>query len=234
MKDVPSKLDPNLLIACVPKREFINDVLITKDGFTIESIPTGSIIGSSSLRRAVQVTRKRPDLTVKPIRGNIETRIKKVLDGKFDGVVLAQAGISRLGADVKLSELSLEEFPSSPGQGALAIVARQDNVETIKMLQKIEDIKSRNEVNAERALSDTVESGCRFPVGAFAISNGDSLTLKVAVYSMDGKKSIILEKTGSMTNAIQLGKSLGIELKERGVSEIASNWREELERWNKQ
>ena len=234
LKDVPSKLDPNLLIACVPKREFINDVLITKDGFTIESIPTGSIIGSSSLRRAVQVTRKRPDLTVKPIRGNIETRIKKVLDGKFDGVVLAQAGISRLGADVKLSELSLEEFPSSPGQGALAIVARQDNVETIKMLQKIEDIKSRNEVNAERALSDTVESGCRFPVGAFAISNGDSLTLKVAVYSMDGKKSIILEKTGSMTNAIQLGKSLGIELKERGVSEIASNWREELERWNKQ
>ena len=234
LKDVPSKLDPNLLIACVPKREFINDVLITKDGFTIESIPTGSIIGSSSLRRAVQVTRKRPDLTVKPIRGNIETRIKKVLDGKLDGVVLAQAGISRLGADVKLSELSLEEFPSSPGQGALAIVARQDNVETIKMLQKIEDIKSRNEVNAERALSDTVESGCRFPVGAFAISNGDSLTLKVAVYSMDGKKSIILEKTGSMTNAIQLGKSLGIELKERGVSEIASNWREELERWNKQ
>ena len=234
LKDVPSKLDPNLLIACVPKREFINDVLITKDGFTIESIPTGSIIGSSSLRRAVQVTRKRPDLTVKPIRGNIETRIKKVLDGKFDGVVLAQAGISRLGADVKLSELSLEEFPSSPGQGALAIVARQDNVETIKMLQKIEDIKSRKEVNAERALSDTVESGCRFPVGAFAISNGDSLTLKVAVYSMDGKKSIILEKTGSMTNAIQLGKSLGIELKERGVSEIASNWREELERWNKQ
>ena len=111
LKDVPSKLDPNLLIACVPKREFINDVLITKDGFTIESIPTGSIIGSSSLRRAVQVTRKRPDLTVKPIRGNIETRIKKVLDGKFDGVVLAQAGISRLGADVKLSELSLEEFP---------------------------------------------------------------------------------------------------------------------------
>ena len=234
LKDVPSKLDPNLLIACVPKREFINDVLITKNGFSIESIPTGSIIGSSSLRRAVQVTRKRPDLIVKPVRGNIETRIKKVLDGKFDGVVLAQAGISRLGADVKLSELSLEEFPSSPGQGALAIVARQDNVETIKMLQKIEDIKSRNEVNAERALSDTVESGCRFPVGAFAISNGDSLTLKVAVYSMDGKKSIILEKTGSMTNAIQLGKSLGIELKERGVSEIASNWREELERWNKQ
>ena len=234
LKDVPSKLDSGLIIACIPKREFINDVLITNDGSSIESIAPNSIIGSSSLRRAVQVSRKRPDLIVKPVRGNIETRIKKVVDGKFDGIILAQAGISRLGSNVKLSKLSLEEFPSSPGQGALAIVARKDNTDAIKMLQKIEDLKSRKEVDAERALTDSVESGCRFPVGAFAISNGDSLTLKVAVYSMDGKKSIILEKTGSMADAIQLGKSLGIELKDKGISEIASNWREELEKWNKQ
>ena len=234
LKDVPSQLDSSLVIACVPKREFINDVLITKDGFSIESIPTGSIIGSSSLRRAVQVTRKRPDLIVKPVRGNIETRIKKVLDGNFDGVVLAQAGISRLDVDVKLSKLSLDEFPSSPGQGALAIVARKKDEETIKILQKIEDEQSRKEVDAERALSESVDSGCRFPVGAFAVSDSNSLTLKVAVYSMDGKKSIILEKTGNITEATQLGKALGIELKERGVAEIASNWREELDKWNKQ
>ena len=234
LKDVPSQLDSSLVIACVPKREFINDVVITKDGFSIESIPTGSIIGSSSLRRAVQVTRKRPDLIVKPVRGNIETRIKKVLDGNFDGVVLAQAGISRLDVDVKLSKLSLDEFPSSPGQGALAIVARKKDEETIKILQKIEDEQSRKEVDAERALSESVDSGCRFPVGAFAVSDSNSLTLKVAVYSMDGKKSIILEKTGNITEATQLGKALGIELKERGVAEIASNWREELDKWNKQ
>ena len=234
LKDVPSQLDSSLVIACDPKREFINDVLITKDGFSIESIPTGSIIGSSSLRRAVQVTRKRPDLIVKPVRGNIETRIKKVLDGNFDGVVLAQAGISRLDVDVKLSKLSLDEFPSSPGQGALAIVARKKDEETIKILQKIEDEQSRKEVDAERALSESVDSGCRFPVGAFAVSDSNSLTLKVAVYSMDGKKSIILEKTGNITEATQLGKALGIELKERGVAEIASNWREELDKWNKQ
>ena len=234
LKDVPSQLDSSLVIACVPKREFINDVLITKDGFSIESIPTGSIIGSSSLRRAVQVTRKRPDLIVKPVRGNIETRIKKVLDGNFDGVVLAQAGISRLDVDVKLSKLSLDEFPSSPGQGALAIVARKKDEETIKILQKIQDEQSRKEVDAERALSESIDSGCRFPVGAFAVSDSNSLTLKVAVYSMDGKKSIILEKTGNITEATQLGKALGIELKERGVAEIASNWREELDKWNKQ
>ena len=234
LKDVPSQLDPNLIIACIPKREAINDVLITRDGFDIDSIPSNSIIGSSSLRRAVKVTRKRPDLNVKSIRGNIETRINKVLDGKLDGVILAQAGITRLGTDVKFSKLSPDDFPPSPGQGALAIVCRKDDSSTLELLQKIEDPKSRIEIEAERALSNSVDSGCRFPVGAFAVSNSNSLTLKVAVYSMDGKKSIILEKTGNIHDAIDLGHSLGIELKERGVSEIASNWREELERWNKQ
>ncbi|MEE2606066.1 MAG: hydroxymethylbilane synthase [Thermoproteota archaeon] len=234
LKDVPSLLDPNLTIACIPKREAINDVLITRDGFDIDSIPPNSIIGSSSLRRAVQVIRKRPDLTVRPVRGNIETRIRKVVDGEFDGIILAQAGITRLGADVKLSKLSTDDFPPSPGQGALAIVARKDNVQTLELLKRIEDTKSRIEIEAERALSDSVDSGCRFPVGAFAISDDNSLTLKVAVYSMDGKKSIILEKTGTNDESIELGKSLGAELRDRGVSEIASNWREELEEWNKQ
>ena len=234
LKDVPSQLDENLIIACIPKREAINDVLITRDGFDIDSIPSNSVIGSSSLRRAVQITRKRPDLNVKPVRGNIETRINKVVDGKFDGVVLAQAGITRLGTSVKLSKLSLDDFPPSPGQGALAIVCREDDSKTLEILQQIEDPKSRKEIEAERALSDSVDSGCRFPVGAFAISDSNSLTLKVAVYSMDGKKSIILEKSDNIDNAIELGKSLGDELKDRGVSEIASNWREELEEWNKQ
>ena len=234
LKDVPSQLDENLIIACIPKREAINDVLITRDGFDIDSIPSNSVIGSSSLRRAVQITRKRPDLNVKPVRGNIETRINKVVDGKFDGVVLAQAGITRLGTSVKLSKLSLDDFPPSPGQGALAIVCREDDSKTLEILQQIEDPKSRKEIEAERALSDSVDSGCRFPVGAFAISDSNSLTLKVAVYSMDGKKSIILEKSDNIDNAIELGKSLGDELRDRGVSEIASNWREELEEWNKQ
>ena len=234
LKDVPSELDPNLTIASIPKREAVNDVLITRNGFDIDSIPSNSVIGSSSLRRAVQIIRKRPDLIVKPVRGNIETRINKVIDGKFDGVVLAQAGITRLGTDVKLSKLSLDDFPPSPGQGSLAIVCRKDDSTTLELLQTIEDPISRAEIEAERALSGSVDSGCRFPVGAFAESNSDSLTLKVAVYSMDGKKSIILEKTGNINEAIELGRSLGDELRNRGVSEIASNWREELEEWNKQ
>ena len=234
LKDVPSQLDPNLIISCIPKREAVNDVLITRDGFDIEEIPSGSVIGSSSLRRAVQVTRKRPDVIVKPVRGNIETRIKKVEEGKFDGIVLAQAGITRLGTDIKISKLPTNDFVPSPGQGALAIVSRKDNSSTLEMLKKIEDYRSRMEIEAERALSNSVDSGCRFPVGAVATSDANSLTLKVAVYSMDGKKSIILEKTGSIEEPHALGRLLGDELRDRGVKEIASNWREELEEWNKQ
>ncbi len=234
MKDVPSILDSSLTIACVPKRESVNDVLITNEGFSLDTIPSGSTVGSSSLRRAVQISRKRPDLNVKPIRGNIETRINKVTEEKIDGIILAKAGISRLGVGIKHTILSKDEFLPSPGQGALAIVCRSDDSETIEMLKKIEDKNSRIQTEAERSLSEHIDSGCRFPVGAVATSDANSLTLKVAVYSMDGKKSIILEKTGSIEEPHTLGRLLGDELKDRGVKEIASNWREELEEWNKQ
>ena len=233
LKDVPSDIPDSLTIASIPKREPANDVIITKDGSNLRTIPSKSVIGTSSLRRAVQVSRVRPDVVVKPVRGNIETRINKVMDGKFDAVILAQAGISRLGSDVKHSELSTKYFPPSPGQGALAIICRADDDKTISMLKKIEDKKSRTEIEAEREISEYVESGCRFPVGALAIANSDMLKLTVTAYSVDGKKSITLEKTGDIESPKNLGKSLGEELKRSGIAEIASNWREILEEWNK-
>ncbi len=234
MKDVPSTLDPSLTIACVPKRESVNDVLITNEGYSLDSVPSGFVIGSSSLRRAVQISRKRPDLTVKPLRGNIETRINKVTENQIDGIVLAKAGISRLSVDTKHTVLSKDEFLPSPGQGALAIVCRSDDKETIQMLKKIEDSNSRIEVDAERSLSEHIDSGCRFPVGAYATIKSNSLILKVGVYSMDGKKSILIEESGPTDNPFELGQKIGNELKSQGVSEIASNWREKLEEWNKQ
>ena len=234
MKDVPSTLDSSLTIACIPKRESANDVLITNDGFSLDSIPSGSTVGSSSLRRAVQISRKRPDLNVKPIRGNIETRINKVIQKEIDGIVLAKAGISRLGVDTKHSILSKDDFLPSPGQGALAIICRSDDSKTIEMLKKIEDKNSRIEIEAERSLSEHIDSGCRFPVGAYASVKSDSLILKVGVYSMDGKKSILIEENGTIDNPFELGKKIGNKLKSQGVSEIASNWREKLEEWNKQ
>jgi len=233
LKDVPSDIPDSFTIASVPKRESSNDVIITKDGSNIQTIPSKSVIGTSSLRRAVQVSRIRPDVVVKPVRGNIETRINKVMDGKFDAIILAQAGISRLGSDVKHSELSTKDFPPSPGQGALAIICRADDDKTIAMLKKIEDKKSRTEIEAEREISEYVESGCRFPVGALAIANSNMLKLTVTAYSVDGKKSITLEKTGDIEKPKNLGQSMGEELKKSGIAEIASNWRESLEEWNK-
>ena len=233
LKDVPSDISESLTIACIPKRESANDVIITKDGYNLKTIPSNAVVGTSSLRRAVQVSRIRPDVVVKPVRGNIETRINKVMDGKFDAIILAEAGISRLSLDVKHSVLSTKDFPPSPGQGALAIVCRSDDDKTISMLKKIEDEKSRNEIEAERALSDYVDSGCRFPVGALAIGNSSTLKLTVSAYSVDGKKAISLEKSGDISNPRNLGKELGEELQKTGIAEIASNWRESLDEWNK-
>ncbi|MCH2404903.1 MAG: hydroxymethylbilane synthase, partial [Nitrosopumilus sp.] len=197
LKDVPSEIDDSLILACIPKREVVNDVFISSDGSTLETIKPGAVIGTSSLRRAVQVTRKRSDVIVKPIRGNIETRIRKVFDENYDAVILAQAGISRLGVDVKFTQLPIDDFSPSPGQGAIAIVARADDSQTISMLKKIEDDDSRLEIEAERALSDFVDSGCRFPVGAYAKSNGSEMTLSLVAFSVDGKKSLQLNKNGN-------------------------------------
>ncbi|MBM3896593.1 MAG: hydroxymethylbilane synthase [Thaumarchaeota archaeon] len=234
LKDVPSILGDGLTLACVPKREDANDVLISLDGSTLESIKSGATIGTSSLRRAVQVTRKRADLNVKPIRGNIETRIKKITEGTYDAVVLAQAGIARLGLDVKFSKLPISDFPPSPGQGALAIVSRSNDEKTISMLKKIEDSQSRLEVEAERTLSEHVDSGCRFPVGAFAKIVDGTLSLTVMAYSIDGKQSIVVQKSGKKDEPAKLGTEAAEMLKSKGISELAKAWREKVAEWNTQ
>lgn len=233
LKDVPAELPDDLILACIPKRESANDVFISNGNYTLEKIKKGAIIGTSSLRRAVQVSRLRPDVIVKPIRGNIESRIKKIHEGNFDGVVLAEAGIGRLGLDVKFERLSTTEFPPSPGQGALAIVSRRDNVKLIELLRTIEDADSRYAIESERSLSIFVDSGCRFPVGALAQKIGDKLKLHVIVYSVDGSKSINVEKTGDPLQAKELGKQIATELAEKGIAELAKNWREKVEEWNK-
>jgi hydroxymethylbilane synthase len=233
LKDVPSDLESNLILACIPKREVVNDVFISSNGSSLDDIKSGAIIGTSSLRRAVQIIRKRSDVTVKPIRGNIETRIKKASGKNYDGIVLAQAGISRLGVDVNYHPLSVNDFSPSPGQGAIAIVARSDDLQTISMLKKIEDFESRLEIEAERALSDFIDSGCRFPIGAYAKSNGSEITLDVIAFSVDGKKSIKVSITGDKNNPYSIGKSAGEQLREKGINDLALNWREKVEEWNK-
>ena len=233
LKDVPSELADNLIIASIPKREKVNDVFISSDGSSLDEIKAGSVIGTSSLRRAVQVSRKRSDVVVKPIRGNIETRIKKTSEENYDAIVLAQAGISRLGVDIQSTFLSIDDFSPSPGQGAIAIVARIDDIQTIEMLKKIEDLDSRLEIEAERALSDFIDSGCRFPLGAYAKSNGSEMTLSVSAFSVDGKQSLHVTRSGDKNNPKSLGRQVGEELRSKGINDLALNWRQKVEEWNK-
>lgn len=232
MKDVPSELPDGLTLACIPKRESSKDVFISKDNSTIDNIKSGALVGTSSLRRAVQLQIIRPDLKVKPVRGNIETRIKKATDGDYDAVVLAQAGISRLGISVNYSVLDQSRFSPSPGQGALAVVCREGDTDTISMLKKIEDCDSRISIEAERALSIVVDSGCRFPVGAFAQIKDDKVNLNAIAFSVDGKESITVQKDRDKTQPQELGRQVGEELRKQGVERLAQNWREKVDEWN--
>ncbi|MFQ5920429.1 MAG: hydroxymethylbilane synthase [Nitrososphaerales archaeon] len=233
LKDIPSALPEGLTIASIPKRESPNDIFVNDRKMKLAEIPGNSVIGTSSLRRAVQVNRLRPDLQVKPIRGNVETRVNKMLRREFDAVVLAEAGISRLGMrDVIAERLPTDNFTPSPGQGAMAIVCREDDPKLIDVLRKIEDKRSRTEVTAERALLLRINAGCRFPLGAIATANTTKLALHANVYSADGKQRIDVKKTDSLANAEHLGMQVAAELEQKGAMKLAEDWRDAVENWS--
>lgn len=234
LKDIPSDLSDSLTVASIPKRARPNDVLVNDKRQKLKDLPPGSIIGTSSLRRAIQLMKIRPDINVKPIRGNVETRIKKVINGKYDAIVLAEAGLTRIGmSDVIVERFSVRKFVPAPGQGAMAIVCRTDNRSIADMLRQIEDPISRAEVMAERALIKKVEGGCRFPLGAVAITDNSRITLYASVFSADGKQNIKVKRIGKADNPEKLGDKVADMLVKEGVSELAEGWRNAVEEWNK-
>ncbi|MGI0020165.1 MAG: hydroxymethylbilane synthase [Nitrososphaera sp.] len=234
LKDVPSDMAEELVVACIPRRARPNDVLVNDKGQKLAELPAGAVVGTSSLRRAVQLARARPDLKVKPIRGNVETRVKKVIAGEYDAIVLAEAGLGRIGMkDVIVERFGVRDFVPAPGQGAIAIVCRRDDKKTMTLLRRIEDPKSRAEISAERALIEKVEGGCRFPLGAVAVTRGGKLTLYASVFSADGSKNIKVAKTGSVAGAEKLGGRVADILLKQGAGELAEGWREAVEEWNK-
>jgi hydroxymethylbilane synthase len=233
LKDVPSDLSDELVVACIPKRASPNDVLVNDKGQKLKELAPGSTVGTSSLRRAVQLTRSRPDLHIRPIRGNVETRVKKVISGEYDAVVLAEAGLTRIGMkDLIVERFGVRDFVPAPGQGAIAIVCRHDNKKLIGMLRQIEDPRSRAEVLAERALIKKVEGGCRFPLGALAITNGNRITLYASVFSADGSRNIKLKKVGKASDPEKLGNIAASMLVKQGAMEMAEGWRRAVEEWN--
>ncbi|MDA7952735.1 MAG: hydroxymethylbilane synthase [Nitrosopumilus sp.] len=228
MKDLPTDVRPGLCIACVPRREDACDVLVTGDGSDLGSLREGAVVGTSSLRRAVQISRARPDVVVRPVRGNVETRISRV-PGEYDAVVLAAAGIRRLGLEVPHSRLPEEGFVPSPGQGALALVSREGSPASAA-LAAIEDRGARREAEAERAFSAAIGSGCRFPVGARATSSGGRISIRAEAFSADGSERVSASASGDDPAAA--GRAAAGEMLGRGAARLALNWRQKLEEWN--
>jgi hydroxymethylbilane synthase len=229
MKDMPSSLPDGLVIACMPERIDYRDVLISRDYDSLEDLPKGAVVGTSSLRRGAQVLAKRPDLEVEPIRGNIETRLRKLDEEHFDAIILAAAGLQRMGwsDDIVTEYFTNDVCLPAVGQGALAIECRSDDAELHDLLSRIHDDVTFRTVSAERAFLRKLEGGCQTPIAAFAELNGDKVTLTGLVARPDGK--IIYKETGEGTDPVALGESLANELAGQGAKEIVDKVLEELD-----
>jgi len=204
MKDVPIKRRPQVEIIAVPRRDSPHDVLVSRDGSTLADLPKGAVIGTGSPRREAQLRCIRPDVIVKPIRGNVDTRIRKMKGGLYDALILAEAGLRRLNLDVSMVRLRVEEFTPTPGQGALAVVARRDRTDIQDVLKKINHHSSMVEALCERAFLAQMGGGCRNPIGALAKVSGERLSLLASLITPRGEK-IMAQEDGWIGGAEDVG-----------------------------
>jgi hydroxymethylbilane synthase len=227
LKDLPTTPDPRLTLAAVPSREDPRDAVVARDNLTLGELPVGSTIGTGSPRRTAQINALGLGLTVVPIRGNVDTRIDKVRTGDVDAVVLALAGLKRLGrADEATESLDPLQILPAPGQGALACECRAGDGATTQVLAILDDAETRSAVTAERSLLATLEAGCTAPVGALADiamgDDGDELWLRAVVADVSGSPSIRLSATGSPDDSAAVGEQLAAELLAEGASVLTS------------
>lgn len=225
LKDLPTADDPRLVLAAVPPREDVRDALVARDGLTLGELPVGSRIGTGSPRRAAQINALGLGVEVVPIRGNVDTRLGKVRSGEVDAVVLARAGLLRLGRAGEATEVldPIQVLPA-PGQGALAVECRSDRTDLIDLLGALDDPDTRATVTAERTLLATLEAGCSAPVGALAEvawgDDGDELWLRAVVADPSGSPSIRLSAIGVPSDAAALGHRLATEMLTEGADQI--------------
>jgi hydroxymethylbilane synthase len=219
LKDLPVQDTPGLVIAAIPHRESAHDALVSAESWTLSSLPDGASVGTCSLRRTAQLLVRRPDLNILPLRGNVDTRVRKALNGQYDAIVLAQAGLTRLGLQSHISEVfPLEVMLPAPGQGALAVQCRTDDHETLELLSAIHDPLTAAAVNAERTFLSGLGGGCSLPVAAFAEKNDGTIILTGAVISTDGKQAIRLSAVDHEPH--RLGERLANLVLERGAGEL--------------
>ena len=221
MKDMPIIFPVNLCIACVTKRENPFDALISRNNIKLDVLPKAAKIGTGSLRRMSQLLYYRPDLNLVPLRGNLETRLKKLETEGLDAIILAAAGLIRLGWNNCITEIIPPEILlPAMGQGAVGIETRKNDVDNQILLADMDDEQTHYALDAERALVSQLEGGCNVPIGSFATLNGDQITLRGLVASLDGKTMYKKELTDLKTNAVALGRRMGDELIEMGADRI--------------
>ena len=216
LKDMPSIETDGLITNCFLKRNYPNEILISKSNIKFNELKPKSIIGTSSFRREYQLQNKRDDLIYKLIRGNVDTRIKKLNDGLYDAIILSKAGIDSLNLNQHITqEFSVEEIIPSAGQGVIAVQCRKNDDEICEILKKINHKATSVCVTAERELLKTLEGDCNTPVGAISIINGDHVQLSVELFSVDGKNRYFFKDTKSLNLAKELGNEIGEVLKKK-------------------
>lgn len=230
MKDVPTIQPPQTFIVAVPQRGSPYDAFVSRKGLKLKDLPSEAVIGTGSPRRQAQLHRVRPDLKVESIRGNVDTRIRKLKQGLYDGVILAEAGLQRLNMQDRITErLLLEDFTPAPGQGALAVVTKEGNRKVIEALARVNHRPSMREVLAERAFVRKIGGGCKVPLGAIARAQKGTLSLWVSILSPDGKEKIQASEVGDLASPENLGLQVAQKMLKLGAEDIIRRWRDPCE-----
>ena len=234
LKDLPTRLPEGLVLGCVTERENPADALVVHEKHKdkqIDTLPAGAIVGTSSLRRLAQLRYHYPHLAFKDVRGNLNTRLAKLDAGEYDALILAVAGLTRLGMGDRIHQsLPSEVSLHAVGQGALGIECRADDTEVLELLKAIEHIPTAQRCDAERAFLRQLEGGCQVPIGVNTHLEGDALTLTGIVASVDGKKLVKDTITGDASNAEQMGIELAERLRQQGAQEILKEIFAQIER----
>ncbi len=223
LKDVPTVMPDGLLLAAITEREDCRDALLSQKYANIDSLPQGAVVGTSSLRRRMQIEKLRPDLVIKDLRGNVDTRIRKLKEGEFDAIILAAAGINRLSlldAVKHVYPISLEEMVPSMGQGALGIEAVND-AEVLKIVAGLEDEYSRIETTIERSFVDELEGGCQVPIGVNAsVLEDGNVSIKAVLGLPDGTEMLSDSKITSKKDYQSVGREMAAEFIAKGAKEL--------------
>lgn len=221
MKDVPTEMPDGLTIAAIGKREDVRDALLSTSGATLASLPQGARVGTSSLRRQSQLLHARRDLRVLELRGNVDTRIEKLKRGDYDAIVLAKAGLDRLGLTANISQVLPHEVSlPAAGQGAIGIEARAADSEPLGILRALDDSETRTAVAAERSALAGLGGGCQVPIGAWGRMEGKTLALDVVVLSPDGTRRMWEKDSGSPSQAEAIGRRIALKLRASGAAAL--------------